>query len=127
MQTVFKHYLQSQWNNGSAAFELKRTLSDRLPVKAVQEHQVAALLQAYQGTCYYKIPDDSIGAKPFDSFVLQQSLAYIVIGFGAKLKDFVLIPIQVWVENTKGKVSVTKKEVTGWQDVEVITIPSQRS
>lgn len=127
MQVVFKHYLESQWDNGSVAFELKRTTTNRLPIKNVAPHQVRALLQAYEGTYYYKIPDDSIGAKPFDCFVLQQSLAYIVIGFGEKLKDFVLVPIYTWIQQTKKKKSVTREEVVRWEDVEVIPIPSRRS
>lgn len=122
MQTVFKHWLQAKWNNGSAAFELKRTLTDRFYIPDLQEHQVAALRQVYSGTLYYKIPDDSIGAKPFDCFILQQSLAYVVIGFGARLTEFFVIPIWVWDDETAGKKSVTVSEVSHWPDVERVTI-----
>lgn len=122
MQTVFKHWLQAKWNNGSAAFELKRTLTDRFYIPDLQEHQVTALRQAYNGTLYYKIPDDSIGYKPFDCMLFQQALAYVVIGFGARLTEFFVIPIWVWDEHTKNKKSVTVSEVSHWPDVERVKI-----
>lgn len=127
MQTVFKHWLQAKWNNGSAAFELKRTITDRFYIADLKEHQVTALRQAYAGTLYHKIADDSIGVKPFDCFVLQQSLAYVVIGFGARLTEFFVIPIWVWDEHTKEKKSVTASEVAKWPDVELVKITSSRA
>jgi hypothetical protein len=124
MQTVFKHWLQAKWNNGSAAFELKRTLTDRFYIADLQEHQVVALRQAYKGTLYHKIADDSIGIKPFDCFILQGALAFVVIGFGARLTEFFVIPIWVWDEKTVGKKSVTSTEVANWPDVERVKLRS---
>jgi len=124
-QTVFKHWVQKYWNNGSAAFELKRTTSDSIPVKNIAEHQLVALNQAFDGTLYYKIPDTGYGQKPFDTVVLQQSLAFLVIAFGKRLTDFYVIPITVWNEKTKGKTSVTKHAIEMWEDVEKITIPKK--
>ena len=124
MQVVFKHWVQSQWNNGSAAFELKRTETDRFYIPNLAPHQKQALTQAYEGTLYHKIADVGMGQSPFDCFVLQQSLAYVVIGFGKRLTEFYLIPIWVWNEKIKGKTSVTKSEVVHWKDVELVKIPS---
>lgn len=125
LQIIFKHYIQSQWKNGSAAFELKRTETDRFYIPNLAPHQKGALTQAYNDTLYFKIPDDSIGAKPMDCFVLQQSLAYVVIGFGRRLTGFYLIPIWIWNEKTKDKTSVTEGEVSKWQDVEYVSIPKK--
>ena len=125
MQVIFKHYIQSQWKNGSAAFELKRTETNRFYIPNLAVHQKEALTQAYTDTLYFKIPDDSMGQKPMDCFVLQQSLAYVVLGFGKRLAGFYLIPIFTWNEKTKNKTSVTEDEVAKWPDVELIKIPSK--
>ena len=121
MQTIFKHWLQANWQNGSAAFELKRTLTNRLPVRAVQEHQRDALVQAAERSLYYKIPDDSYGAKPFDCFILQGALSFIVVGFGSRLTGFYVIPIDIWLEQTEGRTSVTEEEVLWWRGVKHVT------
>jgi hypothetical protein len=126
MQVVFKHWIQAKWNNGSAAFELKRTLTNRFYIPNLQEHQVAALKQSFDATLYYKIPDDSRGTKPFDCFVLQQSMAYVVIGFGKSLTGWYIIPIWVWLEKSKKKTSVTSEEVAAWKDVEYVKIPKKQ-
>jgi len=124
-QIIFKHWVQSQWNNGSAAFELKRTETDRFYIPNLATHQKQALTQAYEGTLYHKISDASYEQKPMDCFVLQQSLAYVVIGFGVRLTEFYLIPIWIWNEKVKGKTSVTKAEVSHWKEVESVKIPSK--
>jgi len=97
MQICFRHYLQSDKYQGpTAAFELKRTLEDSLPFSDVADHQEDALEASLNRSLYYKIPDDSIGQKPFDCFYLTNALAYIVIGYGKQLKSFVFIPIDTW-------------------------------
>ena len=102
MQTVFKHYLQSDKYTGpSAAFELKRTLTDSLSFSEVEDHQEDSLDASLNQALYFKIPDDSIGAKPFDCFYLTNTLAYVVIGYGKRLKSFVFIPINAWKQEKK--------------------------
>lgn len=118
--------MQAKWNNGSAAFELKRTETDRFYIPNLATHQQQALTQAYEGTLYHKISDVSYEQKPMDCFVLQQALAYVVIGFGKKLTSFYLIPIWVWNEKTKGKTSITQSEVAHWEDVEHVVIPKKK-
>jgi hypothetical protein len=124
-QIIFKHWVQSQWNNGSAAFELKRTETDRFYIPNLAKHQNDALTQAYEGSLYHKISDASYEQKPMDCFVLQQALAYVVIGFGRSLTGFYLIPIWVWNEKVKGKTSVTQAEVSRWKDVDYVKIPKK--
>ena len=94
-QIWFKHYLQSEWKSGSAAFELKVTQSDMLAKRAVLPHQVQSLLMAKRGLLYFKIPDDSRSAKPFDCFVLQEAEAYLVVKFRSGV---VMIPIEAYVK-----------------------------
>ena len=125
-QILFKHWAQAHYTGGSAGFELKRTLTHRFYIPNIAPHQVVALNQAYNGTLYHKIADDSIGTKPFDCFILQNALAYVVIAFGPTIKEFFLIPIWVWNTKTKGKKSVTDDEVRKWKDVEVITVPKRK-
>jgi hypothetical protein len=125
MQVVFKHWVQAKWNNGSAAFELKRTETDRFYIPDLAPHQKQALTQAYEGTLYHKIADAGMAQTPADCIVLQQALAYVVIGFGRRLTSFYLIPIWVWNEKVKGKTSVTESEVAHWKDVELVKIPSK--
>lgn len=83
VQMKFKHWLFSQWDGGSALFELKKTPknTDTLARGALKEHQRGALLAAKHGLCYHKIDDSGRGHKPADCFVLQKSLAFVVIQF----------------------------------------------
>lgn len=95
-QTLFKRWLQARWTGGAAAFELKRTLTYRLPLSAVKEHQRDALLASHRDGYYYKIPDDSYGQKPYDCFFMREVEAYVVIAFGPKLKQFHMVSIDEW-------------------------------
>jgi len=101
-QVVFKHFLQSgKYTGPSACFELKRTMTDSLPFSAVEEHQEEALDAALNRALYYKIPDDTQGQKVFDCFYLTNTVGYIVISYGPKLKSFVLVPINDWKHERK--------------------------
>lgn len=126
-QTIFKHWVQSQWRDGSAAFELKRTETDKFYVSHLAPHQKLALTAAYEDRIYHKISDGTFSQNPFDCFVLQQSLAYVVIAFGKRLSGFYLIPIYTWNEKTKEKSSVTEGEVKRWEEIQYIKIPTARS
>lgn len=126
LQIIFKHWLQAHWNNGSAAFELKRTETDRFYIPNLAPHQKLALTQAYEGTLYHKIADAGMGQTPFDCVVLQQAIAYVVLGFGKKLAGFYLVPIWVWNEKTQGKKSVLETELSKWKDVEYVKIPKKK-
>ena len=74
-------YLKNRWDSGSAAFELKITHTPSLPFDSVKPHQIAALRIAKHGTLVYKIPDTGYDQKPFDTFVLTRSEAYVAVMF----------------------------------------------
>lgn len=81
VQVKFKHWLAANWKMGSTLFELKQTPTDTLYRGALKDHQRDALLSAKHGMCYHKIDDTGRGHKPADCFVLQKSLAFVVIQF----------------------------------------------
>ena len=85
----------------TGAFELKCTNKQSIPFSAVEEHQEDALYAAKHGTVVYKIPDTNITPNPFDTFVLANAPAFVVIMFGAKSDHFYLIDIDVWQEEKK--------------------------
>lgn len=118
-QTLFKRWLTARWHEGTAAFELKRSLTDSIPFSAVEIHQKENLIRASMGFFYYKIPDDSIGQKPFDCFVLSTNRAFIVIAFGKTIKRFHLIPIDIWceIERLSERKSVTEQILIAHKDV----------
>ena len=100
-QVIFKHWVFSKFRLGdmrSSAFELKRTLTHRLPYSAVKVHQNIALEGAAGDGVYHKISDASYEQKPFDCFVLVSAEAYVVIAFGKQVTDFILIPVAAWAD-----------------------------
>lgn len=97
-QTAFNKWLKYNWTTTSA-FELKATPEGSLPFDAVQEHQEHALLAVKHAFMVYKIPDDSIGQKPFDDIFMADAGAYVVIRFRSKdrgRKEFTMIDIDKW-------------------------------
>lgn len=109
MQSAFSRWVQNRWAGGPAAFELKRTLNQSLPLSALREHQAAALSQVAGAGNFFKIPDGGFSQSPYDCFFLQGK-AYLVISYGPKLTGFYLIPIAT-VERIKrnGTISITEK------------------
>ena len=86
----------------TSVFELKYSKKDSLPFRAVQPHQVQNLLNAKHRKMLWKIPDDSIGEKPFDSFLIAGSGAYIVIQFAKSPPEaFFIIDIDAFVKEMK--------------------------
>lgn len=80
-QSLWTKYVRQNWSHGSAAFELKITKTGSLPFTRLEEHQAEALKKAKHKTLFHKISDMSINAKPFDGFILQDALAYVVVLF----------------------------------------------
>ena len=102
--------------SGSACFELKiKKKGQRLNFKSdCQDHQLPALEKAKNSFIYHKISDQSMGAKPFDSFVLNKSKSFLVIMWYEKRakKEMVFIDITnllLWREINKKK-SITELE-----------------
>lgn len=105
-QIVFSHYLKARWTHGPACFELKYTDEKSIPFSAVQPHQITALYAVESTGLYYKIPDDSIGQKPFDCFYLTGVQGYVVLFFG---RNFYIIPVEAFVHESK---TSTRKSIT---------------
>lgn len=97
-QTLLRHYLKANPFSYACAMELKQTTSDSLPFSSVKEHQIDALLACKQSQFLYKIPDDSMGIKPFDMVYLTQCPAYIVIRYP---KAFYFIDVETFLLEEK--------------------------
>lgn len=75
---------------GDCAIELKLARGEVLRKGEIKEHQFRALRIVSEARMYYKISDESYGAKPFDMFCLKSvagAKAYIVIWFHLKGKN----------------------------------------
>lgn len=89
----------------TGAFELKMAKGRSIPFVAVKEHQENALYAAKHGNFTYKIPDDSIGQKPFDCFMLVMVPAFVVIMFYRRgQKEFFMIDIDIWLREKQDSV-----------------------
>jgi hypothetical protein len=108
-QSIFSRWVQNRWNGAPAAFELKRSLTQSLPLSSIKDHQIVALRQAAGNGLYYKIPDAGFAQSPFDCFFLKGE-GYLVVAYGAKLTGFYIVPIAI-VERLKNikVVSLTEK------------------
>lgn len=107
-QREFGKWVQHRWMGGTFAYELKRTLTNSLPMSAIKEHQIIALQQSTTAF-HYKIPDAGFAQSPFDGFFMRANASYIGIAFGKKLEDFYLISIHhVAKWKSDGKRSITE-------------------
>lgn len=109
-QTAFTKWLKNI-HKKTGVFELKFVKGNSLPFSSVQEHQLLALQSSNTGVLAYKIPDGTIGQKPFDCFCMYAVPAYIVIRFEKpRCKKFYMITIGNWlhhIENSKRR-SITE-------------------
>lgn len=95
-QTKFTRWLHYRYE-GCGAFELKITHEKSLPFRALQDHQAAALVAVKHGGIEYKIPDDTIGSKPFDCFRLVGPAFVIVMFYKHGCRTFYAIDIDDWL------------------------------
>jgi len=96
-QILFKHWVLAQPKpECSQAWELKRTTKESIAFNAVVERQVQTLLQVEGRGSYYKIPDDSIGYKPYDC-ELVIGHGWVVIAFGERITEFFMIRVNDWL------------------------------
>ena len=109
----FSRFISSSWKDGgSAAFELK-IVQPGCAYRFAQlaDHQERALRMVRLPTgLYHKISDQSQGAKPFDSFLLANCAAYVVICFASKCY-FVTIDNYLRLKQASPAKSVSEKEV----------------
>lgn len=75
-------------------FELKQTLKSSIPFSSLRSQQWDYLLAGKGEGFMYKIPDDSISAKPFDGFWSSETPGYVIIRFP---KHFEIIDIETLV------------------------------
>lgn len=110
-QTKFNKWLRHTWNK-SGAFELKICKEKSFNFSLVKTHQVEALFATKHNKIAYKIPDDSVGYKPYDTMFFCKAEAWVVIMFYQRgEKKFYMIDIDDWkkeIENSKRK-SLTKE------------------
>lgn len=104
----FSRFIAKNWGNrGSAVFELKRTHKKRFNKNLVEDHQIRALRMAKHQSVYHKISDMSMGAKPFDSFIIKACEAWLVICFD---RNAYFIDIDVWNSRVEAVVSLNEEE-----------------
>ncbi len=97
-QSKFNRWLIYNWFS-SAVFELKVATGKSLPFSAVKNHQEVSLMQTKSAKFIYKISDFDRMKKPFDSFCLYKTKAYIVIMFYRRgNKAFYMIDIDKFIE-----------------------------
>ncbi len=109
-QREFNKWLRHQDHIGTAVFELKLVKGPSMAFSRVEDHQIEALYHASRDFVVYKIPDDTIGQKPFDCFRIERADAYVVIKFLERgNKEFFMITIEDFVNeiNTSHKKSIT--------------------
>lgn len=99
-QNHFNKWVKNVWKR-SGVFELKVSKTSSIPFSAVKEHQIDALSAVNNGSgLAYKISDESSGYKPFDSWFLIDTPAYVVIMFQANERgqeEFFMISPQRWM------------------------------
>jgi len=111
-QTMFSKWLvRHPTYFDTAVFELKICKKKSLPFTAVKPHQRRSLKLA-QKCLIWKIPDDSMGEKPFDCFQIKDAESFVAILWYVprKPKEFTLIEVDAYIaemESSKRK-SLTK-------------------
>jgi len=117
-QSAWNRWLKFNWEGGSAGFELKITKKSSLPFSRVEAHQIQALLDVKHGSLIYKISDQSIGFKPFDSFILTDAPAYVVIMYykPRKQKRVCIIDVDTFVN----EINTSKRKSLGEERAEEI-------
>ena len=121
-QTDFNKWCKHIYQK-TAVFELKISRGASLPYRDVKEHQENALYTAKHGSVVYKIPDTGY-QNPFDSFMMVEVPAYIVIMFRAKQAEFILIDIDRWLYMKQNR---KRESITEDQAKEIGTIASLKT
>lgn len=112
--TAFHKWLarHSEWYF-TCVFELKVEKDAKsIAFTRLADHQARALKLAQEGRIIYKIPDEGLSQKPFDSFMICNASAYVVLWMAKwDPKKFWIIPYKAWEEarTTCGRASVTRK------------------
>ncbi len=84
-------------NLGTCAIEIKATYKKSIPVSAVKDHQLKALMAVKMGTFVHKLSDAGHTRQPFDAIVMQKMPAYIIAAFcGNDERIALVIPVEKW-------------------------------
>lgn len=108
----FRHWLKA-YPMMSGAFEVKQTTKESIPFAHIKEHQTNALLAVSRGQFLYKIPDDSMGYKPFDLVYFNRAFGYVVLKFPGR---FHIISIDIFL---KEKEESPRKSLTNKRAEEI--------
>jgi hypothetical protein len=110
-QREFHKWCKYNWFITSA-FELKLCKSNSLNFKAVAPHQEENLFKTCTEGLFYKIPDDSIGQKPFDCFKIKGYGFIVVMYYKPGNKEFFIIDINNWLaeKSRSNRCSLTEEK-----------------
>jgi len=106
LTTEFSHWMKAKWTGGSTAIEFKIVKAPKksLAFSSFQPQQMPSLVLAKHSKLWHKISDESTSTKPFDSFFLVNSEAYVGI-FWVKPRAYkfcTLIDIDDFVKYQEG-------------------------
>ena len=116
LTTEFSHWMKARWKEGSTAIEFKivKAPSKSLSFSSFRPQQIPSLLMAKHSGLWHKLSDASPDQKPFDSFFLSGTSAYVGIFWviPRKLKRCTLIDVDEFVKFMEecGKKSITLAE-----------------
>jgi len=92
----------------TAVFELKITKTNRFNKNNIAPHQLRNLRMSTTPTgVYWKAPDEGISQKPFDSMLIKNAYALLVICY---MKTCYAIDIHAWDQYMNDKISITAPE-----------------
>jgi len=114
---AFSRFISRNWaNRPTAVFELKRTRLPRFNKNLVEVHQIRALkMSSYPTGVYHKISDQSMGAKPFDSFIIKDAKGYLVVCFDRTCH---FIDVHTWCDFVEDRTSVTEEECMSISEIQ---------
>lgn len=135
MQKIFKTHLDKNPIKATELYELKICKMNAMPFSSVQEHQIAALLQAHNGNLYHKIQDNPVSwgqgtfmrftkKKPFDCLVLAHVASFVVIWYyrPREKKYFIKVPIEAFILEMKNSTRKSLTEARAREIGEVVEI-----
>ncbi len=115
---AFSRFIATEWaNRPSAPFELKHAKGPRIYRNDIRPVQIRSLKMSKSPFgLYHKISDQSMGAKPWDSFIMKNCKeAFLVIIFG---RSAYFIDIDAWLSATETSVSLTEDECASIASIE---------
>jgi hypothetical protein len=120
LQTKVTKWLKDNWRSGSCGGEIKISKGGSIPFSSIPDHQLVALRKAVdpKDVLVFKPPDNAVGYKPFDFFVLHDAMAYFVFGFYGGKDVYLIEAYEVYDEiwDSKKKKRRSGAFSIGWAD-----------